>query len=169
MGMLRYQLLFSRPRRFNISLTVGRLQSLYEITRPNFSFPRARIDGSVQARLATSLKNMRIFSILTAVVLGLLFGSCSSRDQGSQLNSQAQVALSIAAEGVSSNQQQSLQQLRDLATKLEKARFCALHAETKQDNKPEEDHSRIESARSIIGAECREKYFGTKPRGRSFS
>ena len=148
MGMFRYQLAFSRAQRSNISLTAGRLQSLYEITRPNLSFLRARIDGSAQARLATSLKNMRIFSILTAVALGLLLGPCSSQDQGSQLNSQAQVALSIAAEEipfsefvlgghgtpsytrqhaqisciVSSSQQQSLQQLRDLATKLERPR-----------------------------------------------
>src|SRR5271167_4558893 len=46
--------------------------------------------------------------------------------------------------------------------------FSASHAETKRHTRPEEDHSRIESARSIIGAECREN-ISAPSRGGDFS
>src|ERR1035438_7080996 len=42
-------------------------------------------------------------------------------------------------------------------TTANRNRSSASHMDTKQDLTPEEDHSRIESARSISGAECREK------------
>ena len=44
---------------------------------------------------------------------------------------------------------------------------CSLHAETKQDTGPEEDHSRIESARSIMGLNA-EKIFRHRADGEVF-
>ena len=51
----------------------------------------------------------------------------------------------------------------------ERKRISAAHAETKQDTRPEEDHSRSRRARSNSGAECRENNGPASSRGERFS
>jgi hypothetical protein len=54
-------------------------------------------------------------------------------------------------------------------TTAKRKRSSDSHTETKQDLKPEEDHSRIESARSTSGAECRGKKESAPAQGEDFA